>query len=69
MRSKIADEPILLLDDMLSELDAERRRQLLGSITSYQQVVITTTDLDRFDPGFLAEAALFRVSEGRIEPL
>lgn len=69
MRSKIADEPILLLDDVLSELDAERRRQLLGSITSYQQVVITTTDLDRFDPGFLAEAALFRVSEGRIEPL
>ncbi len=69
MRSKIADEPILLLDDMLSELDAERRRQLLGSVASYQQVLITTTDLDRFDPGFLAEAALFRVSEGRIEPL
>ena len=69
MRSKIDDHPILLLDDMLSELDAARRHHLLASIGSYQQVVITTTDLDRFDPGFLAEAALFRVSEGRINPL
>ncbi len=69
IRSKIADYPILLLDDVLSELDAARRHHLLESIAAYQQVIITTTDLDRFDPGFLAEAALFRVSEGRINPL
>jgi len=69
IRSKIDDHPILLLDDVLSELDAARRHHLLESIASYHQVVITTTDLDRFDPGFLAEAVLFRVSEGRINPL
>ena len=69
MRLKIGDEPILLLDDVISELDAARRHQLLGSVASYQQVVITTTDLDHFDPGFLAGAVLFRVSEGRIDSL
>ena len=69
MRSKIADHPVLLLDDVLSELDVTRRHHLLEAIASYQQVVITTTDLDRFDPGFLSEAALFRVSAGRVTAL
>ncbi len=69
LRSKIDDEPIMLLDDVLSELDGARRHHLLGSVASFQQVVITTTDLDRFDHDFLAEAALFQVSEGRIKPL
>ena len=69
MRSKIADEPVLLLDDVLSELDAVRRHHLLVSVAAYRQVVITTTDLDHFDPGFLANAALFRVSEGMIRNL
>ncbi|MFQ5925787.1 MAG: DNA replication/repair protein RecF, partial [Dehalococcoidia bacterium] len=69
LHSKIGEHPILLLDDMLSELDSTRRHQLLESISSYEQVVITATDLDRFAPEFLAQAALFQVSEGRIEPL
>jgi len=69
LHSKIGEHPILLLDDVLSELDSTRRHQLLESISSYEQVVITATDLDRFAPGFLAQAALFQVSEGRIEPL
>lgn len=69
MLSNTGDEPILLLDDMLSELDSIRRHQVLESVASYQQVVITNTDLDHFDPGFLAEATLFRVSGGSIDPL
>ena len=69
MLSKTGDEPILLLDDMLSELDSIRRRQILESITSYHQVVITNTDLDHFDPGFLADATLFQVSGGNIKSL
>ncbi len=69
MFSNTGDEPILLLDDMLSELDSIRRHQVLESIASYQQVVITNTDLDHFDPSFLAEATLFRVSGGSIKPV
>jgi len=69
MRSRTSDEPILLLDDVLPELDAARRSHLQSSIASYQQVVMTTTDLDRLAPDFLAEAILFQVSDGRIRPL
>jgi DNA replication and repair protein RecF len=61
------DPPILLLDDILSELDQARRNYLLDTIASSQQVLITTTDLDHFDPSFLAQAIQFRVRQGRVE--
>jgi DNA replication and repair protein RecF len=63
------EHPVLLLDDVLSELDARRRHHLLGSAANHSQVLITTTDLDRFEHDFLAGASLFRVNQGRIEPL
>lgn len=69
MLEKTGDAPILLLDDVLSELDFERRRHLLNTTAGYQQAIITTTDLDRFEPDFLAQAAKFRVKQGRIGPV
>jgi len=69
MLSKTGEQPILLLDDVLSELDGQRRRHLLGTVARYQQVLMTTTNLDQFEPDFLEQAVLFRVNQGRIEPL
>jgi DNA replication and repair protein RecF len=69
LQSKTGEEPVMLLDDVLSELDATRRHHLLSSISSYQQVLITTTDLDHFDPDFLDQATLLRVSSGNITPM
>jgi DNA replication and repair protein RecF len=60
------DSPVLLLDDVLSELDVRRRSAVLAAIADYEQVIITATDLDRFSPEFLARAALFRVEAGSI---
>ena len=62
------DWPILLLDDILSELDASRRRHVLEVAKQHQQVLITTTDLDRLTPDFLARATCLRILEGRLEP-
>ncbi len=61
------DSPILLLDDVLSELDSERRRHLLNTTKNYQQAVITATDWDHFDAGFLTTAVKFTVSSGTLE--
>jgi len=61
--------PVLLLDDVLSELDEERRGQLLKSVLDYQQVLITATELDRFPADFLSRAARFKVEGGRVESL
>ncbi len=69
MLSVTKEHPVVLLDDVLSELDARRRHHLLDSAASYQQVLITTTDLDRFEQSFLSQASLFRVTQGYIEPL
>lgn len=60
------DPPVLLLDDVLSEMDAHRRRCVLGALADYQQVLITTTDLDRFSADFLASAALYNVVDGSV---
>ena len=69
LRRRRGDSPVLLLDDVLSELDAHRRAAVLASVADYEQVLITATDLDRFSPDFLARAALFRVAAGSVESM
>lgn len=46
IKSEVGEYPILLLDDVLSELDKERRQNLLKFIHRKIQTFITTTDLD-----------------------
>ena len=48
LRSVSGEEPVLLLDDVMSELDRKRRSSLLGEIFSYQ-TLITCTDRDDLD--------------------
>jgi DNA replication and repair protein RecF len=45
MRSRAGDAPILLLDDVLSELDAERADGFLTAVGSFEQAFLTTTEL------------------------
>ena len=68
MLTKVGDYPVLLLDDILSELDSKRRNHLLESVTRYQQVLMTTTDLDHFSSDFLDQAILHNVVAGLINP-
>jgi DNA replication and repair protein RecF len=63
------DEPVLLLDDVASELDASHRDCLLEAIQDAQQVLITTTELAHLDKGFLERATVWQVADGRIEGL
>ena len=49
-------KPILLLDDVMSELDSNRRAMLTGYIHEAAQTFITTTNLDYFTPDFLEDA-------------
>ena len=60
------DEPVLLLDDVASELDAARRSYLLDTIAGAQQVIMTTTDLAPYGRKFVAGATLWHVCAGRI---
>ena len=46
IKSEVGEYPILLLDDVLSELDQERRQNLLKFIHKRVQTIITTTDME-----------------------
>ncbi|CAM3806474.1 DNA replication/repair protein RecF [Alkalicoccus chagannorensis] len=63
---KTGEYPILLLDDVLSELDEHRQTHLLRSIQGKVQTFVTTTSVDGIDYSLLGEAATFDVSGGTI---
>lgn len=59
-------EPILLLDDVFSELDELRRVTLTKAIEG-NQVFITTTDMDNLSPLITRRATIFKISDGAIK--
>lgn len=64
-----ADSPVLLLDDVMSELDESRRSFLAQAMDGAQQVIVTTNDAHRVDQPLLARASQWRVCAGRLERL
>jgi DNA replication and repair protein RecF len=58
--------PLMLLDDVMSELDAERRELLAGELSRGGQSVIATTDLAHVPGGGEAHVTRLRVSTGTI---
>jgi DNA replication and repair protein RecF len=59
--------PILLLDDVMSELDEVRRAQVLATAQPGQQVIMTATEPGGIDPAFLERARVLRVQAGAIQ--
>ena len=60
-------EPLLLLDDILSELDERRRVQVLERVLAYGQSVITATDLEPFSNEYLSRASVFQLQDGKLK--
>lgn len=55
------NKPILLLDDVMSELDESHREALTSFIDNSTQTIITTTNLDYFSPQTIENATIVRV--------
>jgi DNA replication and repair protein RecF len=62
MRARAGDAPILLLDDVLSELDAERAGGFLAAVGRFEQAFLTATEV----PARFPDAALFRIAAATI---
>jgi DNA replication and repair protein RecF len=60
------EQPVLLLDDVMSELDPARRERLLAALEPGPQALITAADLNDLPKSILARAAVFRVEDGAI---
>lgn len=65
VEEEIHDTPVLLLDDVLSELDGSRQNYLLQSIHSIQ-TLITCTGLDEFVENHFEANSVFQVVEGSV---
>jgi len=65
-RNLIKSSPIILLDDVFSELDVKTRNKLIKYIDDDIQVIITTNDTRGINRKFLETAKIFKVVKGNI---
>lgn len=71
IRHDSKEAPILLLDDVMSELDANRRKQLVNSL-QHIQIFVTCTDPEQLDQDWLEnlnsnEISYYKVDQGKVE--
>lgn len=62
----LGQRPVLLLDDVMSELDADRRNQLVGFMEDSVQVFITTTTPEYFTDDVMARALVVNLGKGGV---
>ncbi|MCS7350342.1 MAG: DNA replication/repair protein RecF [Anaerolineae bacterium] len=64
LASIFQESPVLLLDEVMAELDGERRRYLLRALEDVEQAIVTTTDPMLFEPEFRERVRRFVVRAG-----
>ena len=66
LRGETGQDPVLLFDDVMSELDEERRGYLSDYFLESTQAIITTTNLEYFDEEVLERSRVVRISGGAL---
>lgn len=66
MRANTAEEPLLLLDDVFSELDDQRRAHLLQEVQRHEQVLLTATIPASLPPSMLEQTTVYHVIDGTV---
>lgn len=66
MKERTGQWPVLLLDEVMAELDPGRRADLLAHLAQSEQSLLTTTDLDLFDPAWVDGAPIWRIQAGAL---
>ncbi len=69
MKEKTGHSPVLLLDEILAELDIQRREDLLEALSESEQGLLTTTDMKLFTEDFSNQATLWEVQAGAVRQL
>ena len=63
---KVGESPILLLDDMFSELDINKRNNILRHLINGVQTIITTTDIENIGENIRKKANVYKIENGKI---
>ena len=66
MKDRTGEWPVILLDEVMAELDTQRRADLLKYVGESEQVLFTTTDVKLFEPDFVEKAEVWNVESGRL---
>jgi DNA replication and repair protein RecF len=66
MKEEVGEYPVLLLDDVLSELDRNRQTQLIQTFQGKVQTFITTTGIESIESDRIERAKLFHVRGGQV---
>ena len=69
LRKRTGEWPVLLLDEIMSELDLQRRADLLSALAGCDQAVLTSTDLSMFESDFIAAHSIWKVAGGLVSAL
>jgi len=69
LKEKTGQMPVLLLDEILAELDAQRREVLMAYLEKSEQALLTTTDLSQFTSGFIQNSTRWKVQSGQVLPM
>lgn len=69
VRNALNEQPILLLDDVLAELDLHRQDFLMEMVGTGMQTFVTTTHLSSFKPEWLADSQFFNVENGSLSAI
>lgn len=64
--NKFGEYPVILLDDIFSELDVDKRNKLIKYLNCDRQVIITTTDIENINEEFVNNAKLFKIDNGKV---
>jgi len=67
MKARTGQWPVLLLDEVLAELDVQRRKDLLDALGQAEQALMTTTDLKLFSSSFVEQCEIWDASSGSVK--
>jgi len=67
MKERTGEWPVILLDEVMAELDLQRRADLLKYVGESEQVLFTATDEHMFASEFVEQAEVWKVEDGSIQ--
>jgi len=64
IQKETGHNPVMLLDDVLLEMDDDNTQEILDQALQCDQIILTTTNLDRLPDTVVREATIVRVEDG-----
>ena len=66
MKAVNGESPVVLLDEVTSEIDTARRNALLRVLGDYDQALLTATDADTYSSDFISHSSIYKIADGQI---